>query len=111
MADVIDRTVFEEMLISLPGYMVAVGAYNGGFRVSGYAGDDMLCDKHIWVSGGSVDEAVANYRVAHVEALKEKSVLKTPAAVKEAVIDLIREHDAAPASFRDAVDALRVSDR
>ena len=37
-----------------------------------------------------------------------KKVLKTAAECKDAVLDLIREHDAAPAAFRDAVDALPV---
>jgi len=47
--------------------------------------------------------------LAAVEKAKlEKPVLRTATEVKEAVLNLIREHDAAPASFRDAVDALPV---
>lgn len=58
--------------------------------------------------GESLDEAIADLRVKLEAAKNAAPVLKTAAECKEAVLNLIREHAAAPASFRDAVDALPV---
>ncbi|MFS0736965.1 hypothetical protein ABC347_07935 [Sphingomonas sp. 1P06PA] len=60
--------------------------------------------------GQSVDlaEAIAQLRAELDKAKLAAKKLKTAAECKEAVLDLIREHDAAPASFRDAVDQLQV---
>lgn len=58
--------------------------------------------------GDTLELAVAELR-AKLEAAKNSApVLKTAAEVKDAVIALIKEHDAAPAAFRDAVDSLPV---
>ncbi|MET0364876.1 MAG: hypothetical protein ABW169_09485 [Sphingobium sp.] len=58
--------------------------------------------------GDTLDEAMADLRVKLDAAKSAAPILKTAAECKEAVLNLIREHDAAPASFRDAVDALPV---
>lgn len=58
--------------------------------------------------GDTLELAVAELREKLEAAKNSAPVLKTAAECKEAVLNLIREHDAAPASFRDAVDALPV---
>lgn len=73
-----------------------------------YPNGDCSRDKFCHGSAGTVAEAVEKMLAAVEQAKLEKPVLRTATAVKEAVLDLIREHDAAPASFRDAVDALPV---
>lgn len=73
-----------------------------------YPNGDCSRDKFCHGHAATVAEAV-DIMLAKVEKAKlEKPVLRTASAVKEAVLNLIREHDAAPASFRDAVDALPV---
>ena len=58
--------------------------------------------------GDTLEDAVADLHIKLAAAKTAAPVLKTAAECKEAVLNLIREHDAAPASFRDAVDALPV---
>lgn len=103
------RNNLDDTLRELPGYMVSIMWYRDHFSVSGYVGNDILADVRISVDGPTIAGAIAKYRPAYDKALNDKPVLKTPSAVKAAVVELMREHDAAPASFRDAVDALRVS--
>lgn len=70
---------------------------------------DVVRDRGCHGHGATVEQAIAAM-LAKVEIAKsEVPKLKTAAECKAAVIDLIREHDAAPASFRDAVDALPVA--
>jgi len=69
---------------------------------------DILRDTRCDGKGETLAEAVAEMWASVEKAKTARSVLKTAAEVKNAVLDLIREHDAAPASFRDAVDALPV---
>ena len=86
------------------------------FRVDGasfaascyYPNGDCSRDKFCHGSAPTLAEAVEKMLEQVEKAKLEKPVLRTASAVKEAVLDLIREHDAAPASFRDAVDALPV---
>lgn len=69
---------------------------------------DILRDTRCDGKGDTLEAAVADMWAAVEKAKNARPVLKTAAECKEAVLDLIREHDAAPASFRDAVDALPV---
>lgn len=69
---------------------------------------DILMDTRCDGTGETLADAVTEMWASVEKAKTARSVLKTPAEVKNAVLDLIREHDAAPASFRDAVDALPV---
>ncbi|MCB4860755.1 hypothetical protein K7W03_14260 [Sphingobium sp. PNB] len=73
-----------------------------------YPNGDCSRDKFCHGHAATVAEAV-DIMLAKIDAVKNAApVLKTAAECKEAVLNLIREHDAAPASFRDAVDALPV---
>jgi len=69
---------------------------------------DVLRDKLCHGLAGSIAEAIDRMEAEIVKAEAAGKKLKTAAECKAAVIDLIREHEAAPASFRDAVDALPV---
>jgi len=69
---------------------------------------DVVRDQACYGVGDTLDAAIADMMTAIEKAKYVTPILKTAAEVKEAVLNLIREHDAAPASFRDAVDALPV---
>jgi hypothetical protein len=58
--------------------------------------------------GPTIDVALTELSAQWEAAAAKGKKLRTAAECKAAVIELIREHDAAPASFRDAVDALPV---
>lgn len=81
----------------------------GRFAASVYwPNGDVLWDKHCWAAADTLDAAVAEMVEKVAEAERGGVKLTTAAECKAAVLDLIREHDAAPAAFRDAVDALPV---
>lgn len=81
----------------------------GRFTASVYwPNGDVLRDKHCWAGADTLDAAIAGMVEKIAEAEKEAPQLTTAAECKAAVLDLIREHNAAPAAFRDAVDALPV---
>ena len=69
---------------------------------------DILKDIRCQGSGPTLEAAIASMWDKVEKAKAAKKVLKTAAECKDAVLDLIREHDAAPTAFRDAVDALPV---
>ena len=69
---------------------------------------DVIRDTGCHGTGETLEAAIADMFVKIEKAKEQQKVLKTAAECKEAVLNLIREHDAAPASFRDAVDALPV---
>lgn len=69
---------------------------------------DILKDTNCMGNGDTLEAAVTDMWVKVEKVKAAGKVLKTAAECKKAVIALIREHDAAPASFRDAVDALPV---
>ena len=69
---------------------------------------DVLRDIGCHGIGETLEAAIADMWAKVEKAKLEQKVLKTAAECKDAVLNLIREHDAAPASFRDAVDALPV---
>ena len=80
------------------------------FRVSAYPGDDLMRDR-VNGDGETLAEAIADL-MHNLDLAKDQGPeLRTAREVKEAVVKLIGEHKAAPASFRAAVDGLRVSDR
>ena len=80
-----------------------------GFRASCYyPNGDCLRDKFCYGSAATLSEAVERMLTEVEQAKDYIRPLATAAECKEAVLNLIREHDAAPASFRDAVDALPV---
>lgn len=93
----------------VPGFSISIKK-SGGFDAHTYwpngdAGRDQFC----YGSGSTIDAAIAGM-LEKVELAKlAKRKLKTAAECKDAVLALIREHDAAPASFRDAVDELPVA--
>lgn len=101
----------EKALISTNFKYVSFSLNRGRFIASCYwPNGDLLRDKHCCGQGETLDAAVQSL-LEKVEIAKTEVVkLKTAAQCKAAVIELIREHDAAPASFRDAVDALPVKD-
>jgi hypothetical protein len=113
MAEVIERTAFEELLLTIPGGGSVDGRTRYGvikFSVSGYTRDgDCVRGTHVFEQADTLVEAVQKYRAAFAEAEAQSVKLRTAAECKAAVLDLIREHDAAPAAFRDAVDDLRVA--
>lgn len=91
---------------------LSIGKRPGAWSASCYwPSGDILKDTHCCGHGGTVAEAMEKMAAKVEQAKAEVKKLKTAAECKAAVIDLIRQHDAAPASFRDAVDALPVSDR
>lgn len=69
---------------------------------------DVIRDAHCYGSGVTLGEAIAKMEEKIEEVKNRRRPLRTASECKAAVIDLIREHEAAPASFRDAVDALPV---
>lgn len=69
---------------------------------------DVVRDISCHGAGDTLESAIADMFVKIEKAKEQQKVIKTAAECKAAVLDLIREHDAAPASFRDAVDALPV---
>ncbi|WDA37835.1 hypothetical protein [Sphingobium sp. YC-XJ3] len=78
------------------------------WSANAYWPNDLLKGARCEGRGETLEEAIADLRVKLDAAKNAAPVLKTAAECKEAVLNLIREHDAAPASFRDAVDALPV---
>lgn len=106
--------IAQEFLASiegLPGLSVYTPGTHGtrGWSASCYwPKGDVVRDVGCHGSGETLEAAIANMFVEVEKAKSATSVLKTAAECKEAVLNLIREHDAAPASFRDAVDALPV---
>jgi hypothetical protein len=69
---------------------------------------DVLKDTRCDGRGPTLEMAVQDMWEKIEEVKRQAPILKTAAECKEAVLNLIREHDDAPASFRDAVDALPV---
>lgn len=86
----------------------------GGYRGNAWGAScywpngDVVKDIGCYGNGETLQAAIADMFVKIDKAKEQVKVLKTAAECKEAVLNLIREHDAAPASFRDAVDALQV---
>lgn len=69
---------------------------------------DVVRDHGCHGLGDTAESAIADMWAKVEKAKLESTVLKTAAECKAAVIALIQQHEAAPASFRDAVDALPV---
>jgi hypothetical protein len=100
----------EAFLSNIDAPEVNASATKGRFSLWCYwPSGDVLRDKACHGFGATFDEAQAQMMAEIKKAKLAKKTLKTAAECKEAVLNLIREHDAAPASFRDAVDELRVS--
>jgi len=77
------------------------------FQVSAYPGDDVMRDR-VFGNGATLAEAIADM-MHNLDLAKDQGPeLRTAREVKDAVLKLIGEHKAAPASFRAAVDGLRV---
>jgi hypothetical protein len=98
-----------EFLNSFP-FEINIGHRKGQYSASSYwpngdVGRDQYCGGH----AGTLEAAVAKMLEKRAEAEAAGKLLRTAAECKAAVIGLMREHDAAPASFRDAVDALPVA--
>lgn len=70
---------------------------------------DVGCGVFCMGSGPTIEVALSKLAEKWATAEAAGKKLRTAAECKAAVIDLIREHDAAPASFRDAVDALPIA--
>lgn len=86
------------------------GRYANGYMATCYwPNGDVVRDVGCHGYGDTLAEAIADMNAKIEEAKAKGKPLKTAAECKEAVINLIREHEAAPASFRDAVDALPVA--
>ena len=69
---------------------------------------DIMKDTSCQGQGQTLEAAITDMWATVEKAKSAQKVLKTAAECKDAVLNLIREHDAAPAAFRDAVDALPV---
>lgn len=81
-----------------------------GFFASCYwPEDDVIRGKQCFGTGRTLAGAVSAMLVLREKAQRDRKKLRTAAECKTAVLNLIREHDAAPASFRDAVDELDVA--
>jgi len=114
-AQIIDRAqVAQDFIASIEGVPCLSISRPGTFSHKGWGATcywpkgDVVKDIGCYGAGETLEAAIADM-LAKVEKAKEQAVvLKTAAECKAAVLDLIREHDAAPASFRDAVDALPV---
>lgn len=101
----------EAFLSTRPGIRFGIDFLtNGSFGACCYwPTGDILRDTLCFGRGATLAEAIADMEQKVEEAKVKRKTLKTAAECKDAVIALIREHDAAPASFRDAVDALPVA--
>ena len=86
----------------------SIGFARGRFSAHTYEPADVVRGTCCYGEGPTIAAAWADM-FAKVEEVKAKGkVLATAAECKAAVVALINEHEAAPASFRDAVDALQV---
>ncbi|MBB4642336.1 hypothetical protein [Rhizorhapis suberifaciens] len=95
--------------IDAPGFCVFAPNATGNWGASCYwPKGDVIRDTGCHGRGYTLEAAIADMWAKVEKAKEQQKVLKTAAECKEAVLNLIREHDAAPASFRDAVDALPV---
>jgi hypothetical protein len=103
-------TEAEALLKSLPKG-ASFSTSGSGFSANCYEPDDVVCGTFCMGRGDTLEQAIAGMLLKVEEAKRHGKLLRTPKEVKEAVIGLIREHDAAPASFRAAIDDLRVSER
>lgn len=84
----------------------------GGFTASTYwPNGDVLKDRCCYGSGNTLAEAIEEMQEKVEKAKAEPPRIKTAAACKAAVLDLINKHDATPAEFRAAVEALPVEAR
>jgi len=105
-----DYATIERVLSERAGLRPSFGSPRAGwFSANVYwPSGDTVRDKLCYGGGASIAEAIERMEAEIVKAEAAGKKLKTAAECKAAVIDLIREHEAAPASFRDAVDALPV---
>ena len=107
------HTETEALLMSLPkGAMIYINQYATRleFKATAYPDGDCMndaCRGKGPTLAAAIDEMMRNLDLAK----NAGPVLKTAREVKAAVVNLIAEHKAAPASFRAAVDDLRVSER
>lgn len=110
MPTTIDTTMIEDFLGQYAGMRFSVAKErSNSFIASVYwPSGDVLLDKFCCGHGATLSKAIADMDGKIEKAKLEGKKLTTAAECKAAVLDLIREHDAAPASFRDAVDALPV---
>ncbi len=71
--------------------------------------EDVIRGAHCFGVAGTLEAAIADMCAQLEKAKTARAKLRTAAECKTAVLNLIREHDAAPAAFRDAVDDLDVA--
>lgn len=110
--DTMTRVGAAEALIDSFELKVSIGKawHGGGYLASCYwPNNDVVRDARCHGHGATLAAAIADMEQKVEEAKAAIKPLNTAAECKDAVIALIREHDAAPASFRDAVDALPVA--
>jgi len=114
MVNVIDKAIIAQEFIGainapfLTIYPPSVGHHNQWGAGCYWPNGDILKDTSCHGLGDTLEAAIAGMWEKVEQAKVAKKVLKTAAECKDAVLSLIREHDAAPAAFRDAVDALPV---
>lgn len=98
----------EALLRDLPNN-ADIGFKRGEFSAMCHEPDDVVRGVFCCGRGPTLAEAIAKMREKMEAAKRAHQKLRTAAECKAAVLNLIREHDAAPAAFRDAVDELDVA--
>lgn len=104
--DILEKTQTETLLIGLPAG-TTIGAIDGRFKANCYEPNDVIRGVQCFGSAPTLAEAIADMLAEREKALTAAPVLRTAAECKAHVQALIREHKAAPPSFRDAVDEIR----
>lgn len=107
-------TETEALLLNLPrGTGISARSIYAGHSFSAHCRfpDDDINGEFCHGSGNTIADAIDDMMRKFDLAKSKGKILTTPAAVKAAVVELMAEHKAAPASFRAAVDDLRVADR
>ena len=101
----------EAVLVANPDMRLSLNTSHGRrqFEASAHWPNDVLRGKHCFGSGATLEKAIADCLQKVEDAKNAGPTLRTADECKQAVIALIREHDASPAAFRDAVDALPVA--
>lgn len=98
----------EALLRDLPNN-ADIGFKRGEFSAMCHEPNDVVHGTFCCGRGKTLAAAIEAMNAKIKAAKAARAKLRTAAECKAAVLNLIREHDAAPAAFRDAVDELDVA--